>query len=123
MATIDRNAAPTKEEIESFLRQVDFNLSKGFIDFFKETNGADISTDDKYILLWALTDMIQLNKEYKVEEYAPEFFIFGSDGADTAFAIEKSTGDIYEMPFIGMSKEQAVFKNKTFADFIENLVL
>ena len=65
--------------------------------------------------------MIQLNKEYSVEEYAPKLFIFGSDGGDTAFAIEKSTGDIYEMPFIGMSKEEAVFKNKTFSEFIENI--
>jgi hypothetical protein len=121
MTTIDKNVAPTIDEIEAFLKQVDFNLPKGFIEFFKETNGADISTDEKYFFLWALTDMVQLNKEYNVEEFAPEFFIFGSDGGDTAFAIEKGTGYIYEMPFIGMSKEEAVFKNKTFAEFIESI--
>lgn len=65
--------------------------------------------------------MDQLNKEYNVEEYAPEFFIFGSDGGDTAFAIEKSTGDIYEMTFIDMSKEEVVFKDKTFAGFKESI--
>ena len=119
MATIDKNAAPTADEVEGFLKQVDFNLPKGFIDFFKETNGADVSTDEKYVVLWALTQMIQLNRGYNVEEYAPDFFIFGSDGGDTAFAIEKSTGDIYEMPFIGMSREEAVFKSKTFTEFIE----
>jgi hypothetical protein len=121
MATIDRNTAPTTNQVDVFLEQIKFNLPKGFIDFFRETNGADISTDEKYILLWALTDMAQLNKEYNVEEFAPDFFIFGSDGGDTAFAIEKSTGNIYEMPFIGMSKEEAVFKNKTFTEFIENI--
>lgn len=120
MATIDRNTAPTAQEVEVFLKQIDFAFPKGFIDFFKESNGADISTDESYIILWALTDMIQLNKDYSVEEYAPEFFIFGSDGGDTAYAIEKSTSDIYEMPFIGMSKEEAVFKNKTFTEFIES---
>ncbi|MGJ1409065.1 hypothetical protein ACR78Z_05270 [Sphingobacterium thalpophilum] len=52
---------------------------------------------------------------------APEFFIFGSDGGDTAFAIERSTGAIFEMPFIGMSKEEAVFRSKTFTDFLEEL--
>lgn len=36
------------------------------------------------------------------------------NGGDTAFAIEKSKGDIYDMPFIGMSKKEVVFKNKTF---------
>jgi hypothetical protein len=38
-----------------------------------------------------------------------------------AFAIQKSTGLIYEMPFIGMSKEEATLKNNTFEDFIDNL--
>ncbi|MGQ8869356.1 SMI1/KNR4 family protein [Myroides sp. TSA_177.3] len=121
MATIDRNTAPTSDEVEAFLGQVEFNLPKGFFEFFKEANGADISTDERYVVLWALTEMVQLNKEYNVAEYAPEFFIFGSDGGDTAFAIEKSTGNIYEMPFIGMSKEEAVFKDKTFTEFIESI--
>lgn len=117
----EKNAPPTAVEVEAFLRQVNFNLPQGFIDFFKKANGGDISTGEKYILLWALTDMVQLNKEYNVEEYAPGFFIFGSNGGDTAFTIEKSTGDIYEMPFIGMSKEEAVFKNKSFTKFIESI--
>lgn len=119
MATIDKNPAPTANEIEEFLRQANFRLPQGFMDFFKGANGADISTKEKYIVLWALTEMTQLNREYNVEEYAPEFFIFGSDGGDTAFAIEKSTGKIFEMPFIGMSKEEAIFRADTFDGFLE----
>lgn len=121
MKNIEKNSAPTSEEVKFFLQQVDFILPDGFIAFFKEANGADITTEEKYLILWALTDMIQLNKDYEVEEYAPEFFIFGSNGGGTAFAIEKNTGDIYEMPFIGMSKEEANFLNKTFTEFIEKI--
>ena len=121
MATIYRNTAPTAAEVAVFLNQVDFTLPAGFIEFFKEANGAEISTDDNYIILWALTEMLQLNKEYKVEEFAPEFIIIGSDGGGAAFAIEKSTGEIYEMPFIGMSKEEATFRGKTFAEYIESI--
>lgn len=121
MKNIDKNSASTIEEVEIFLKQIDFSLPDGFITFFKEANGADISTEVKYILLWALNDMIQLNKDYNVEEYAPEFFIFGSDGGGNAFAIERNTGDIYEMPFIGMSKEETIFINKSFIGFIDNI--
>jgi hypothetical protein len=121
MVTIDKNNPPTTKEVESFLKEIKFKLSIGFIDFFKETNGADISSDQKYILLWPLTDMIQLNKEYNVDVYAPEFFIFGSDGGDTAYAIEKKTGYIFEMPFIGMSKEEAVIICQSFSDFIKSI--
>jgi len=121
MGIVDKNNPPLDSEVSSFLSKIDFQLPSGFIDFFKEANGADISTDDKFVALWALTDMVQLNKEYNVEQYAPEFFVFGSDGGDTAYAIEKSTGDIYEMPFIGMSKEEATCISKTFTGFIEGL--
>jgi hypothetical protein len=121
MKIINKNVAPTSEEIDFFLKQIDFILPEGFIYFFTETNGADISTNEIFLILWALTEMIQLNKDYNVEEYAPEFFIFGSDGGDIVFAIEKITGDIYKMPFIGMSKEESVFINNSFRDFIESI--
>ena len=63
--------------------------------------------------------MIELNKDYKVDEFAPCFFIFGSDSGGTALAIEKPTGQIYEMPFIGMSEEDFSFRSNTFYDFIK----
>lgn len=121
MATIDKNIPPTKDEVEAFLKEIDFSLPLGFIDFFKEANGADINADETFILLWPLTDMVQLNKDYNVEEYAPTFFIFGSDGGDTAYAIERGTGAIFEIPFIGMSKEEAVFKSETFTGFLDGI--
>lgn len=64
--------------------------------------------------------MIQLNKDYDIEIYAPEFFIFGSDGGYTAFTIEKSTGKIFEMPFIGMEKEGATFIASSFDEFLKS---
>jgi len=64
-------------------------LPVGFIDFFKEANGADITTDDHYVVLWPLTDMVGLNREYIVNKYAPEFFIIGSDGGDMSYAIKR----------------------------------
>jgi hypothetical protein len=121
MATIDKNNSPTTKEVETFLSTIDFKLPEGFIEFMKDANGADISTDKNYLLLWPLTDMIQLNKEYNVDEYAPNFFLIGSDGGDTAYAIEKATGHIFEMPFIGMSNEDAVFKCEKFTDLVESL--
>ncbi|MBN8684312.1 MAG: SMI1/KNR4 family protein [Chitinophagales bacterium] len=122
MATIDRNESPMADDVKTFLEQINFVLPKGFVEFYTASNGAEISSDDNYASLWPLTDMFQLNLDYNVEEYAPEFFIFGSDGGGNAYAIEKSTSNIYMMPFIGMSKEEAVFLNSTFTAFIEMLL-
>jgi len=118
---LDKNTPPKESEINAFLRLIDFTLPVGFIDFFNETDGADISTDNHNVVLWPLTEMIKLNKEYKVEEYAPDFFIIGSDGGNTAYAVERCTGFIFELPFIVMSNEEAVFRNKTFTEFVASL--
>jgi hypothetical protein len=33
--------------------------------------------------------LVDLNESYKVSDYAPEFFLFGSDGGGSAYGIEK----------------------------------
>lgn len=114
------NKPPKSDEVRLFLDSISFPLPEGFIEFYKQANGGDINSLDAYTVLWPLTEMIQLNYDYDVEEYAPGFFIFGSDGGDIAFAIEKSTGKVFEMPFIGMSKEEAVFKYDSFNKFLKS---
>jgi len=119
MTTIDRNPSPSNDDMEVFLEAAKFELPQGFIDFYKEANGAIIITDDEYIVLWPLTDLFKLNADYNVAMYAPEFFIFGSDGGDTAYAIKKDTGYIFEIPFIGMSMEESIFRSKNLNGFIK----
>jgi len=121
MATIESNLPPTNEDVELFIGKVNFRLPQGFMEFYKETNGAYINGEKKNIVLWPLTDLMQFNTDYKVDIYAPGFFIFGSDGGGMAYAIEKDTGFIFEMPFIGMSKEEALFISEIFDGFIETL--
>jgi hypothetical protein len=119
MATIDRNMPTAIEDIDIFLNKVNFELPQGFIEFYKEANGAIIIIDDEYKVLWPLTELFKLNEDYNVAIYAPDFFIFGSNGGDTAYAIERKTGYIFEMPFIGMCKDESVFKSKSLNGFIE----
>ena len=121
MPTIDRNPPPTNVDVALFLESINFQLPQGFIEFYKQTNGADINGDEIYVMLWPLTELVEKNKGYDVDIYAPDFFIFGSDGGGTAYAIEKKTGYIFEMPFIGMSKEEAVFKCESFDEFIATM--
>lgn len=103
--------------IELFINQINFRLPIDFIDFYRDSNGAEIYTDNEYyIILWPLSEMIQLNIDYNVDEYADCYFIFGSDGSDTAYCIEKLTGTIFELPFIGMSNDEAMFKAKSLKD-------
>lgn len=118
MATLDKNPPPSSQELQDFQRDVNFHLPQGFISFYEVSNGATIQGNESYAELWTLSSMIESNLDYDVDTYAPEFFLFGSDGGGNAFAIERNTGHLYEMPFIGMSKEEAVFRSASFSDFL-----
>ena len=120
MVEIIKNSPAKEIDINSFLKEINFKLPIGFTEFYKNSDGAEIYKDETYCILWPVTEMIQLNKDYNVPEYAPNFFIFGSDGGGSAFCIEKSTGFIFEMPFIGMSNKNNTFLCKTFHEFISN---
>lgn len=109
------------DDIEKLLSEINFIAPEPFVNFLKNVNSTQISINDDYIILWSLKDMARLNKEYMVEEYAPEFFIFGSNGGDEAYAIEKSTGYIYQIPFIGMNKKDAILKFKDFSILLDSI--
>src|SRR5690348_1119367 len=121
MALIDRSEPASEIDIESFLDEIHFKLPADFIDFYKESNGADITGQEEYLMLWPMTSLIKSNMDYNVETYAPDFFLFGSNGGGEAYSTEKHSGFIYAMPFIGMSREEALFKSKTLKEFIEML--
>jgi hypothetical protein len=42
---------------------------------------------ENYLMAWPVEDLIQFNKEYLVDEAAPELFLFGSSGGGEAFAL------------------------------------
>lgn len=77
---------------------------------------------DGYIELWEPKEIFSLNIGYQVEEFAPGFTIFGSNGGDTAFAFERNTGFIYHFPFIGMTiDEPALLISELFEEFLKKV--
>ncbi|WP_338409764.1 SMI1/KNR4 family protein [uncultured Flavobacterium sp.] len=119
MIKIKKNNPAEVEEINMFLKNINFILPDGFIEFYSNSNGAEIYREEDYCLIWAINELIQLNIDYNVLEYASKFFIFGTNGGGDAFCIEKSTGFIFVMPFIGMSNEDASFICNNFYSFIK----
>ena len=118
---VDKNQPPSKADIERFISSIEFELPAGYIEFMRKSNGADISFENAYLMLWPLTDLMSLNQEYGIEEFAPDFFLIGSDGGDTAYAISKKSSSVYKIPFIGMSNEEAVLISNDFNELLDEL--
>jgi hypothetical protein len=96
-----------------FLDNIDFILPPDFITFYAKSNGGDFNTKNRYFVLWELENLFERNIEFEVNEYLHGFFAFGTDGGNQMYCIKKATGDIYEIPFIVMSEEDALFVAKS----------
>jgi hypothetical protein len=118
---IDKNNPISIEKFKSIISEIPFHLPDQYLEFMKESNGADFTFDESYLILWPLTDLIKLNKAYSTGEFIPDFYLIGSDGGDTAYAVSKKTGGFYKMPFIGISKKEACFISDNFNGFLSKL--
>lgn len=62
-----------------------------------------------YLILWPVGDLVSLNENYGVGEYAPGFIVIGSDGAGEALAIDTAgqSPTFAWLPFVGMHPRYA----------------
>lgn len=81
-----------------------------------------ICGDNSFLNLWKLKEIVELNKEYEVNEYLTNVILIGSDGADTAYGIN-AQGMYIEVPFIGMDDDEVEIIADSFEKFIQYLYL
>ncbi|HKV78928.1 MAG TPA: hypothetical protein VJP02_12335, partial [Candidatus Sulfotelmatobacter sp.] len=64
-------------------------------------------------------ELMKNHMGYKVAEFFPNFFFFGTDGGGEAYAFDTSRGDstVYDVPFIGMPTDA-----RPIADSFEGLL-
>lgn len=98
-------------------------LPRDYVEFVLRGNGAEGPVPNRgYLALWPVEVLRSRNEEYAVAEFAPGLLLFGSDGADTAYAFDSTNSmKIVELPFIGMSREEMEFVANTFTEFLQLL--
>ena len=82
------------EQYQAFAEE--FGLFEGFIE-----------GDPGYIQLWAPERLQELNSEILIEEFAPDYLAFASNGANELFVFD-STGAVFMLPLIGMESDSAI---------------
>jgi len=69
-------------------------------------------------------EIIKANKDYEINEYAPDFFGIGSSsgGEMIAFKInEPNKWSVYRIPFVGMEEESAIMIAENFEAFSKSI--
>jgi hypothetical protein len=109
---------------DSSCKQLEAFLPLDYIGFLKEMNGGEgFVGANAYLILWRAEELVEFNKAYQVEEYAPGLFIFGSDGGGEAFAFDlrSDTRSIVSIPFVGMDVGLIRPLSADFMGFLEKL--
>jgi hypothetical protein len=96
------------------------NFPADYNEFLLFANGLEGEIDDKYLVLWSVEELVELNQAYNVKEFVSNIIIIGSDGAEDAFAFDTTNMNIIRLPFIGMGHITGEKISETFRDFLSS---
>jgi len=122
-AQFGRNAPASREAIRQFEVESGVALREDYAAFLMYSNGGEGFIGGGYAIFWRVEELIENNKSYRVGDFAPDLFLFGSDGGGEAFAFDRRSKDqvIVSVPFIPLKLECALVLSPTFTGFLEML--
>jgi hypothetical protein len=119
-----RRSGANDLEIADAQRQVGHTLPSDFVHFLRRSNGAEgYLRPSVYVQLFRAGDLKEINAAAAVDEFAPGFLIFGSDGQGTSYAFDYRRPGTPVVAFKDeqMSRESATVVASSFTDFVHGL--
>ena len=95
-------------------------LPKDYTKFLKEHNGGEGFIGDSYIIFFKAEELVDFNREYEVEKYAPGILLFASNGGGEAYGFDTDDVEmpIVRIPFIFMERQSAETIARDLADLL-----
>lgn len=98
---------------------VDFPLDGNFRTFILASDGANgFVGDDAYLVLWSISDLIELNPYYDDVDLCRRLLFFGSDGSSEGYAFVKASGVVVSIDFLDIESADPVKRGASFLDFL-----
>ncbi len=109
--------------VASALPELGTSLPHSYVNFVRQKNGGEGFIGENYLSLWKIEELAQFNSDYEVEEYAPGFLFFASNGGGEGYAFDTAAEafPIHIIPFIGMSRGDAIPVSQSFEGFFDAL--
>jgi len=67
----------------------------------------ELLIEPEWYVLWEPDDLDEINNDYQLSKYAPEFTTFGGNGGGELLVVN-AVGEVFYLPEIGMSPEVAI---------------
>lgn len=85
------------------------SLPRSYLDFLQQHNGGEGFIGQNYIILWKAEELVDFNREYEVDKYAPGILLFASTGGGEGYGFDtlSTSMPIVQIPFIGMDRRYA----------------
>ena len=110
--------------IQRLLMESELDLPEDYLEFLRLNKGSEDSFSDGWIYLWPAQEVLQLNRDYEIQQWVPGFFCIGSDGGGEGLCFDTRTPHpwkIYKIPFGSLAESEAMLLADSFAAFIETL--
>jgi hypothetical protein len=96
-------------------------LPQSYVSFIEHYRGWDgeLGNDLGYVQLWKRETIQERYDAYEMAQYLSDrWFPFGSDGGGEMLCFDLSSGNdqVFCVPFIGMSDEEAILQYESFED-------
>jgi hypothetical protein len=118
-------AAPASEQsLQSAEKALGKPLPADYRAFLLQCNGGEGFMGRHYLILWKAEKLAQFNQEYQVPDYAPGLLMFGSSGGGEGFAFDTrmTPYPIVQVPFVGMSLNDAIPVADSFGKLLEKMI-
>jgi hypothetical protein len=117
------NPPASEQAISDLMAALGKPLPSSFLAFFRRANGGEGFVGKQYVQLWRAEDLLKSNLGYRVDEFAPGFFLFGSDGGGEAYAFDLSSNDsaVLEIPFIPLDRQESRRITDSFDSFVARI--
>jgi hypothetical protein len=105
-----------------------FELPESFLSFHRQYGAikGELRIPPYWFQLWPVSDLLQANRNYQVQEFLAGWFAFGSSGGGEMLAFDAQATQpwkVYRVPFIGMDESQALFIAEDFTAFVQAINL
>lgn len=98
-------------------------LPESHIEFLKMHDGGEGFIGDNYIIFWKAEEVVDFNREYEVETYAPGVILFASSGGGEGYGFDTldAAMPVVRIPFIGMDRQYAISVASDLPDLFTRL--
>jgi len=121
LENFDSNKPSPVETMVAVERQFGIEFPADYKRFMADKDGGEGFVGSHYLILWRSSELVEFNRDYEVEKYAPGLIFFGSNGGGEAYAFDARSKEkmaIRMVPFVGMSLQEAEHIADTFEDFL-----